>query len=268
MALVIKNWNASDKPDENGEYVRIQGRESGLFSFLLALVGIDPTTTLRIDAESVRRDQGSLSGSDRSVTPLKRVATASYGYSKPWKPAAVMIVFGMLAMSIPLIGWLIGLLLLLWAPLYYVLNRQLFVRIGDTGGNWTGIEFKRSVIEGKNIDEAAGERIVRIIEMLLLERDHPRPLVVAAHNMPSVALELAGAQLDAVAERARERVEATAAQAARVTEKVAARLRTSSTMTDSNRHASAATQLEGRCSSCGAGLNAGDSFCPSCGGRL
>jgi hypothetical protein len=171
MALVIKQWAATEKPQAGGEFVRIHGREAGLLSWLLSLVGIDPTTTLCIDGRSVRLEQGSLSGFARVVTPLPKVATAVYGYAKPWRTAVVVAAVGIALFAVHPI---VGLIVLLGAPAYYFLNKQLFIEIRDAGAGRARIEFKRSVIEGQNIDERAGERIVNIVEMLLLGLDQPR----------------------------------------------------------------------------------------------
>jgi hypothetical protein len=171
MALVIKQWAATERPQAGGEFVRIQGREAGLLSWLLSLVGIDPTTTLCIDGRSVRLEQGSLSGFARVVTPLPKVATAVYGYAKPWRTAVVVAAVGIALFAVHPI---VGLIVLLGAPAYYFLNKQLFIEIRDTGAGRARIEFKRSVIESQNIDERAGERIVNIVEMLLLGQDQPR----------------------------------------------------------------------------------------------
>jgi len=75
MALVIKSWIANESPDADGEYVQVHGREAGLVSFLLSLIGVDPTTSFSVDGKSVRLEQGSLAGFQRRVTPLTSVAT-------------------------------------------------------------------------------------------------------------------------------------------------------------------------------------------------
>lgn len=172
MALAIKQWAATERPQAGGEFVRIHGREAGLLNWLLSFLGIDPTTTLCIDGRSVRLEQGSLGGFMRVVTPLPKVATAVYGYAKPWRTALVIAAVGVALLAF--VHWSVGLIVLLAAPAYYFLNKQLFIEIRDSGAGRARIEFKRSVIEGQSIDERAGERIVNIVEMLLLGLDQPR----------------------------------------------------------------------------------------------
>lgn len=259
MALVIKQWSASDTPDGNGEYVRIHGREAGLVSFLLSLVGIDPTTTLAVDARSVRFEQGSLAGFVKQVTPLPSVSTASYGYFKPWIAANIIAGVGVAMIGIiPVIGWVIGLLLLIFAPIYYFLNKQFFLRIADhSGGKPIEIMFKRSVIEGKSIDQDAGEQIVGIIEMLLLGLTTPRAL------RPSLPGTDASAEMDAIREQARQRMENLKLQAMRAGERVAAKAAVSLAAASGLANASGV-----KCPGCGATITTDDAFCGVCGHKL
>ncbi|MGV0977202.1 MAG: hypothetical protein ACOYBO_14840 [Azonexus sp.] len=108
MALVIKKWSVSETAGQNGEYVHIHGREAGLLSFILSLLGIDPTTTLVVDAKSIYREEGSLAGFARTVTPISHVTTAGFGYKKPWKKALVIaVILGVILVFIPVIGQLL-----------------------------------------------------------------------------------------------------------------------------------------------------------------
>ena len=267
MALVIKQWNATETADQNGEFVRIHGRQAGLLSFFLSLLGVDPTTTLVVDAKSVRLEQGSLAGFERTVTPLSQIASAGFGYAKPWKKAAIIaVIVGALLTFIPIIGWLIGLLVGL---AYYFLNKELFIECRDTGSGQSRILFKRSVIEGQNIDERAGERIVAIIEMLLLGADKPRALNAGAGAPATTGetLNRAAGELATVAERTRQRTEAFAAQAKQMGEraaaKVSASLATSATTMPTTGDAGAT-----KCPQCGAAVSPDNAYCEGCGHKL
>lgn len=262
MALVIKQWYASDKPDANGEYVRIQGREAGLISFLLSLLKVDPTTTLVVDARSVFYEQGSLAGFRRVMAPLKNVSSVSSGYSKPWKGA--LIIGGIMAALLtflPIIGWLIGAGI---GVLYYVLNKELFVGARDNGGQALDIVFKRSIIEGQNIDEQAGERIVSVIEMLLLGADQPRP-VGRMREAPAAAAVLAEAkgELRDLTDRARNQTESIARKVAQAGERAATSLGSMA-----GGVAGSASSAAGKCPGCGVSITSSDLFCASCGHKL
>jgi hypothetical protein len=62
-ALVIKAWKAEGKPiDDKNNYVNITGRESGLIAWVQSLVGVDPTTTIRVGMDRVEFSSSSLAG--------------------------------------------------------------------------------------------------------------------------------------------------------------------------------------------------------------
>ena len=157
MALVIKDWIAKEAPD-NGVYIYIKGREAGLLSFLLSLLKVDPTTTLTVNGDNVLFEQGSLSGFSRRVIPLQNVCSGFYGYSKPWKEAVLLGVI----LAIPTLG--IGIIV---ALVYYLLNKQLTLGVVEVSGIASSIAFKRSVIEGKKIDETEGAEVIKILEKRL-----------------------------------------------------------------------------------------------------
>ena len=267
MANVIKQWNASDTADDNGEYVRIRGRAAGLFSFLLSLLGIDPTTTLVVDGRSVRSEVGSLAGFKRSVTPLSKIASADFGYAKPWKTA--MVIGGICALiltPLPIIGWVMGGMIGLG---YYFLNKELSLRILDFGGGSFEMRFKRSLIEGQNIDEHAGERVLSIVEMLLIGADHPRPPEVE-QGVPATTgatLSRAADELGSVAERARQRASAIGAQAKNIGERTVTKV--TSSLAAATGGASTKTNLPAvTCPGCGTAVIEADPFCSGCGAKL
>lgn len=156
MALVIKSWYANTVPDPYGNFVAIVGREEGLLSYLLAAIGIDATTRFRVDARNVYIEQGSLAGFEERVIPLSKVSSSYFGYNKPWREA---ILLGVLLFPF---GLLIG-------PLYYFLNKKLTAGVVEVGSVVSGIAFKRSVIEGQEINENEARRVVGILRELILQ---------------------------------------------------------------------------------------------------
>jgi|GEM_PF-358623 len=266
MALVIKKWSVSENAGQNGEFVHIHGREAGLLSFILSLLGVDPTTTFIVDAKSIRHEQGSLTGFERTVTPISQVASAGFGYIKPWKKALIIaIILGVILVFIPVIGQLIAAGVGL---AYYFLNKELYVRYLNSGTGRGELKFKRSIIEGQSIDEQAGERIVAIIEMLVLGQDKPRALNVAAGGPTGVkeTLERAGEELSVVVEHTRKRADNFAAQAKDIGERAAAKIAplvatSGSALTEVN-------AVSAKCPNCGAMAGAENTFCAECGGKL
>ncbi|MFO0607548.1 MAG: hypothetical protein U0324_30575 [Polyangiales bacterium] len=156
---MIKSWYANTVPDQYGNFVSIVGREEGLLSYLLAAIGIDATTRFRVDARNVYIEQGSLAGFEERVIPLSKVSSSYFGYNKPWREA---ILLGVLFTSVFFIGLILG-------PLYYFLNKKLTVGVVEVGSVVSGIAFKRSVIEGQEINENEARRVVGILRELILQ---------------------------------------------------------------------------------------------------
>lgn len=153
MSLVIKKWYAADKADENGNYVHIVGREGGLLSFLLSLMKIDPTSEVQVKDSMIIFTESSFAGKIKRVIPINSISSAFYGYEKPWKQALGITIAGLPIFCIGLIA----------GPLYYFLNKNLTVAVVEAS-SWTGaFSFKRSVIEGQNIDEDNANKVIDII---------------------------------------------------------------------------------------------------------
>ena len=157
MALVIKKWYASRTANQQGNYVHLVGRESGLFAWILSLIGIDPTTEIEIKEDLILFTAGSLSGKQKRVIPMRSVCSAYYGYVKPWQMALVL---GVLFTPVFFLGFIIG-------PVYYFLNKELTVGVVDNASWIGGFSFTRSVIEGQNIDENSAYEIIDIIRTLI-----------------------------------------------------------------------------------------------------
>jgi len=157
VALVIKKWYASRTADQAGNYVHLVGREAGLFAWMLSVIGIDPTTEIEIKENLIVFTAGSLSGKQKRVIPMRSVCSTYYGYVKPWQMALTL---GVLLSPIFFLGLVVG-------PLYYFLNKQLTVGVVENSGWIGGFSFKRSVIEGQNIDETKAYEVIDIIRALI-----------------------------------------------------------------------------------------------------
>jgi hypothetical protein len=53
MALVIKSWSVKSKPEAGEPYVKVIARQSGFWSFIFSLLGIDATTTLVVSGTRI-----------------------------------------------------------------------------------------------------------------------------------------------------------------------------------------------------------------------
>lgn len=166
MALVIKQWTANRTADAEGIHVRIIGREAGLLSWFLSLIKVDPTTTIIINKNLVMFEQGSLAGFRKRIIPVSSICSAFYGYTKPWQAAVTLavIVGGALGAIHILAGILGGLIA---GMLYYYLNMTLSLGFIENSGVGSGIDFKRSIIEGQNIDEGQAREVIEIVRELI-----------------------------------------------------------------------------------------------------
>ncbi len=176
--LVIKEWKANNQPiDTDGNFIVITGRQGGLIAWLLALMKVDPITSIKVSPERVEFASASLSGTDHRMIPILSVCSTYYGYYKPWKSAlAIFGVFAFIAVQISTLldsgfGAFIVFLIGLGVSLaYYFLSRTLTLGIVEHSGVINGIRFKRSVIEGVEISPAQGAYICQIIQFLIESR--------------------------------------------------------------------------------------------------
>ena len=157
MALVIKKWYASKTADQAGNYVHLIGRQPGLLAWLLAKLGIDPTTEVEIKENLIIFTVGSLAGKQKRVIPMTSVCSAYYGYTKPWQ---IALVLGIVLMPVFFLGLIVG-------PVYYYLNKELTVGVVENSSWIGGFAFKRSVIEGQNIDEDKAYEVIDVIRSLI-----------------------------------------------------------------------------------------------------
>jgi hypothetical protein len=157
MSLVLKKWTSGSTADNNGNYVHLIGRQPGFFAWLLSIMGVDPTTEIEVKQHLIVFTVGSLSGRERRVIPLRSVSSTYYGYEKPWKEALALALVLLPAFGL---GLLIG-------PLYYILNKKLTVGVVEVSGWAGGFSIKRSVIEGKNIQEPEAYQVIEVIRGLI-----------------------------------------------------------------------------------------------------
>lgn len=163
--FVIKKWQVSETVvNSTQNYVLIEGRAAGFISWLLSLVGISPTVNLEINSERIKFAEGSLAGSAHRVIPLENVCSTYYGYAKPWKEA----LFIGLLLGIPTFG--IGAII---GVIYYYLNKHMTLGFIEVSGVGNGIAFKRSVIEGINVDEKQAQQVAELVQKLIDAKKRP-----------------------------------------------------------------------------------------------
>jgi len=185
MAYVIKSWLAGDQPDAHGNFVAIIGRKEGIISWVLARFGIDPTVSITVNDSRIEFAEASLSGSVRRLIPLPSVCSTVYGYHKPWKKAIGLSVFLIwIICSIASaagngfsFGGLFGGILVgaIVALVYFFLNRTLTLGFVENSGVISAIQFKRSVVENEDINEAQAGYVCQVVQSLVEARQGPVP---------------------------------------------------------------------------------------------
>jgi hypothetical protein len=179
-ALVVKKFFKSATPREDGVYVEIVGRQSGLIAWILALLKIDPTVEMRVKYTKVEYMSSNFSGFNRVVLPIESVASIFFGVSRPWIQALtwlfIFLAGAYVAAEAESTPAVLGLIIsgVLLAVLIFVLNRQRAIGFTDVTGEDYRLVLKRSVIEGQEITEQSLDEISRIILALVDEHKKPR----------------------------------------------------------------------------------------------
>ncbi|MDE2397676.1 MAG: zinc ribbon domain-containing protein [Burkholderiales bacterium] len=176
MSLVIKSWSVQTTPAAGQPHIRIVGRASGFMSFVLSTLGIDATTTLIVDSRHVEYESGSLAGFSRTIVPLEHISSTSYGQYKPWGKSLFILIIGIMlggaimgsSTASTIVGTLISLGAIALAGAYYMLNKSLSFGFREHGVKTVqDIQFKRSVIEGQEVNEQALRNMITLIEYLI-----------------------------------------------------------------------------------------------------
>lgn len=168
MTKVIKNWNINEAADSDGVRIDIVGRNAGLISWFMSLVGLDTTDELKVTEKRIEFTSSSLFGKQSSSIPISKVTNIFYGYSKPlyaslfYMLVFVAIGFASMESSVTL-GLFFMVLGLGLSMLTYSFGKVFTVGFGCGGKNEYGISFKRSMIENKKIDESEAEKVSRLI---------------------------------------------------------------------------------------------------------
>lgn len=150
-----------------GLHVRIVGRKSGLLAWLLSLIGIDATTVFEVFDNRIVFKSSNLSGALTTTLPLASICRTSSGYFKP----VLYLVLGV--MTLPLVLSIIGAIVPILFFVFYFLHKSLLISIESNSGSDIAIAFKQSVIEGISVGEEDAEKVVTIVNQLLLgQHDH------------------------------------------------------------------------------------------------
>lgn len=158
--------------NESGpHYIHLKGRRAGIIAKLLSLMGIDASTSFDVYEDRIEFTSGSVFGRTTEVIPMSAVCNVGTGYVKP----AALLFTGifLLVGSIPSFmqeKWA-GIITLLFAAgcfVGYLLGKTMMVYARSTGADLDVIAFRRSVIENLKIDDSEANRIVQIMNKLVI----------------------------------------------------------------------------------------------------
>jgi len=174
-AMVISEWHVANQPNSQGEFIAIRGRAPGLFSWIMSLLGVERGVRMVATAQHIRFQEGDLGGSSTRIIHLDKVCSTYFGYKKPWAEAAAFI-FVLAPILAPLgaeimnsaIGGLFGFIVAIAiAAIYYALNKRMSIGLVEMSGVVNQIVFKRSVLEGINLDEQSSSQASDVIQWLM-----------------------------------------------------------------------------------------------------
>lgn len=178
QSLDLTEWNVGEVPlDVDENFIRISGSQGGFLGRILVFLEIDPTTSLKVSPERVEFTSGSLYGTEYRVIPLLSVCSTYSGYRKPWRLALAIAVLSFFLSSA--VGDAVhsgGLTFFLFvlgvgvALLYYFLNRSLTLGFVEHSGVVSRVRFKRSEVEGVDVNVGQGHYICQIVQALIEAR--------------------------------------------------------------------------------------------------
>lgn len=189
--LVIKKWHLVDLETSTDEViVDIAGRSSGIISWLMSKIGVDPTENFTATREGISFRPSSLTGTDMRFVPYECVSSVAWGYFKPlWRALVCFLAATIIAAFIAwllinelqsggkvsdfgqflavVIGVVVGAVVAGW---YYHFNRMLTIQFTEVAGHQFRIQFKASFIEGLEVSERQAERVYQTVRELMRQR--------------------------------------------------------------------------------------------------
>ena len=172
QAYVVKQAKIDET---NNCQVLIVARKPGFWSWVLSLLGVDSTFTMRVYRDRLESEEGSLSGRMRTVIPLAALDTYTCGFLKPailvfMGFAAIGGGIGMAAADAPGFPVTIAFLAGIGCFVKYFFFKCLVLDFTTIGANGIYFLFKRSVIEGINVDEKFAATIGELVKKNYLEQ--------------------------------------------------------------------------------------------------
>jgi hypothetical protein len=190
--LVLQKLIAHEPATGEGTpVIELVGRQQGMISFLLTLVGISPITEFRVTPNELCCNSTSLFGRQNQSVPLHAISSIAAGVRKPVGYLflafffAIIGVFGGLGVlwrdgfykfivSLTACGAFAG--VFIWL---YAINKRFFVSVYTQGGPPILLSLKPNVIEGVPLDLERALQVVKIIRDRVVASGVPAALPIS-----------------------------------------------------------------------------------------
>jgi hypothetical protein len=172
-AWVLKTFQV-DETGQTGAHVFVEARQPGLFAFLLNLLGLDPTATLKVTKGSISFRMAKLSGMTQTSTSLNQIGSFQGGYKKPIELLVMAFVIFVVGIMIDIGAEMDGpvftissLIISLILIACYALFKHLFIGFETSGGAYYGMTFKRGILNNVSVDIDQIEYTISFINSLI-----------------------------------------------------------------------------------------------------
>lgn len=184
-SLVLRKFLIDETP-QAALVLDIAGRRSGLFAWLLTVVGFDAETSLKASSEEVEFRTASIFGKVHRVVPLSSVSSTQCGYTRPVGYIIVAGIILILAIFMK-IGSLfdpysglpsstqdpilfVAVVIGVGCLLAYIFLKRLTVSLETSGGTTLSISFRRSLIENVAVDIEKATKAIELLNRRIVAR--------------------------------------------------------------------------------------------------
>ena len=170
-ALVLRKFEIDQSSSD--KVIDIVGRKSGFVAFLLTVLGLDATTSLRCTRDRVEYRASSLFGETSTTIPLNQVTGIVGGYKKPIElliaagiSFLISVVFGT---RNGIIFFILGVVIPLVLVIQYLYGKTMNLGVQNGDDKVYGLEFKKGLIEGVSVDIQLVKEAITLLNNAVLQ---------------------------------------------------------------------------------------------------
>lgn len=153
-------------------FLRISCRPSGVFSWILNMVGITPKSSLIVNRHCLDYRSSSLSGFTSVSAPLNQINTVQCGLKKNfWNLVFAGVCFFLGTLGVLVAGpvALLFLIVSIWLGISYFLKKNFYIGFRAGGDPLYFVQFYASLIEGIKVDQEKVEQASSLIRSAILQ---------------------------------------------------------------------------------------------------